>query len=480
MIPLITAALLLQASPAPAAQDTAGRPCRVAVDSMGHYRETTTAAGEKITNGGGGVLAHCVGTGTTISADSFAHYSTVGRLDLIGRVQIRDTGMALDARLASYYLRDERLEAHNNVVAVNRRNGSVLRGPNLRYLRAAKGIRDTVEMYATQRPTVEYRQGAPRDTGRGRPEPYIIVADRMRFRGDDRMWAGGKATIDRSDFAARSDSMMLDQTKGLGVLVRGKPSVEGKGRRGGAAGEAAKSYTLVGTRIELALEQRDVSAVKAMGNGKATGSDWTLTGDTIDLHIANRMLQQTFAWGDSLRPHAISTLYTIQSDSMAIDSPDEVLTESRAFGKAFSTARRDSTATAAETDWISGDTLTARFVQGQDPTSGRPRTRLRQIISRGSARALTHHPENRDTTTAAAADSGGGSAQTAINYSRGQQIDITLLADRIDRVIVAGKADGVHLAPRPAVVADSLRPAGPDTTRSAPPAPPVRPPSATP
>ena len=476
---LLTVAFLIQQ---PAASDTGGRPCRVVIDSIGNsYREITNANGSKSAHGGGGVLAHCEGAGSTISADSFAHYGALGRLDLIGRVQIRDTGMALDARLASYYLRDEMLEAHNNVVAVNRRNGSVLRGPNLRYLRAAKGIRDTVEMYATQRPTVEYRQGAPRDTGRDQPEPYIIVADRMRFKGDDRMWAGGKATIDRSDFAARSDSMMLDQTLGLGVLVRGKPTVEGKGRR--ATGEAAKSYTLVGTRIELALEQRDVRAVKAMGDGKATGSDWTLTGDTIDLHISNRMLQQTFAWGDSLRPHAISTLYTIQSDSMAIDSPDEVLTESRAFGKAFSTARRDSTATAAETDWITGDTLTARFVQVQDRAADRPRTRLRQIVSHGSARALTHHPETPDT-TAAARDSGGRSAQPAINYSRGQQIDITLLADRIDRVIVAGKADGVHLEPRPAVVADSLKGAGADTTRSAPPPapppPPARPPSATP
>jgi hypothetical protein len=475
---LLTVAFLVQQ---PAASDTGGRPCRVVIDSIGNsYREITSANGSKSAHGGGGVLAHCEGAGSTISADSFAHYGALGRLDLIGRVQIRDTGMALDARLASYYLRDEVLEAHNNVVAVNRRNGSVLRGPNLRYLRAAKGIRDTVEMYATQRPTVEYRQVAPRDAGRGQAEPYIIVADRMRFKGDDRMWAGGKATIDRSDFAARSDSMMLDQTRGLGVLVRGKPIVEGKGRP--ATGGAAKGYTLVGTRIELALERRDVRAVKAMGDGKATGSDWTLTGDTIDLHISNRMLQQTFAWGDSLRPHAISTLYTIQSDSMAIDSPDEVLTESRAFGKAFSTARRDSTTTAAETDWITGDTLTARFVQVQDRASNRPRTRLRQIVSHGSARALTHHPENRDT-TAAARDSAGGSSQPAINYSRGQQIDITLLADRIDRVVVAGRADGVHLEPRPAAVADSLKRTGADTTRSAtpaPPPPPARPPSATP
>jgi len=452
MTPLIATLLLLQA------QDTtgAGRPCRVAVDSMGHYAETTNPAGEKTINGGGGVLAHCVGTGTTISADSFAHYGALGRLDLIGRVQIRDTGFALDARLARYYLREERLEAHNNVVAVNRLTGSILRGPNLNYWRAVPGVRDTVEMYATQRPTVEYRQRETGDTTA--TEPYIIVSDRLRLKGDDRVWAGGKVTIDRSDFAARSDSMLMDQTKGFGILIGGTPSVEGRGRD--ATGKAGNNYTLVGTRIELALAQRDIRAVKALGRGQATGSDWILTADTIDLRIADKLLQQTFAWGDSVRPHAISSLYTIQSDSLAIDSPGEVLTESRAFGDAFSTAKRDSTTTANETDWITGDSLTIRFVQEQDTATKAKRSRLLELVSRGSARALTHHPPDaRDTTQTG----------PAINYSRGNRITVAMLRDRIDRVVVAGKADGVHLepSPPPAVPADTSKPAAP------PPPPPI-------
>jgi hypothetical protein len=440
MIAALSVVLLLQASASP--PDTTGRPCRVAVDSMGHYAESTDPSGQKVTNGGGGVLAHCVETGTTISADSFAHYSTLARLDLVGHVQIRDIGLALDANFASYFLKDERLEAHNNVVAVNRRTGSVLRGPNLRYWRAVKGIRDTVEMYATQRPTVEYRQTQVGDSVA--TEPYIIIADRMRFKGDDRMWGGGKVTIDRSDFASRSDSMMLDQTQGFGVLV-GKPSVEGRGRA--ATGEAGKNYTLVGTRIELALEQRDVRGVTALGQGQATGADWVLTADTIDLRIADKQLQQTFAWGDTARPHAISALYTIQSDSLAIDSPGEVLTESRAFGNAFSTAKRDSTLPASETDWIMGDSLTIRFAQEQDSLTNRPRSRLRELVSRGSARALTHHPPDKADTTV---------TRSSINYSRGNRITVAMLRDRIDRVVVAGKGDGVHLEPRP-VVPDSLK-----------------------
>ena len=450
MTPLLVVALVLQG--VPASQDTTtGRPCRVAVDSMGHYAEIPNADGTKTLHGGGGVLAHCDGTNTTISADSFAHYPALGRMDLIGRVVIRDTGLALDARTASYFLKDERLEAHNNVVAVNRRTGSILRGPNLRYWRAVKGIRDTVEMYATQRPTVEYRQNQPGDTSSN--EPYIIVADRLRFKGDDRMWAGGKVTVDRSDFASRSDSTLLDQTTGFGVLV-GKPSVEGRGRT--TTGDAGKNYTLVGTRIELGLAQRDIRQVKALGHGKATGSDWVLTADTIDLRIADKLLQQTFAWGDSMRPHAISTLYTIQSDSLAIDSPGEVLTESRAFGSAFSTAKRDSVTPPNETDWITGDSLTIRFAQEQDSATNRPRSRLRQLVSRGSpARALTHHANERDTTQVG----------PSINYSRGHQITLAMLKDRIDRVVVGGKADGVHLEPKPAIVADSLKRAQADSTR---------------
>src|SRR6266705_3819378 len=298
--------------------DTAvGRPCKVIIDSVGRQaRQVEVRRGETNVFAGGGVLAHCEGTGSTLAADSVAWFAGTGRFDMIGlanQVHIRDTAITLDARFASYYLRQERLEAHNRVVAVNRSTGSVLRGPNLTYYRAVKGVRDTLEMYATGRPTIEYRDRP--DSG----EPYVIVADRVRFKGNDRMWGAGQVTIDRSDFAARGDSMQLDQAAGFGVLV-GKPRVEGKGTR---------SYKLTGTRIELGLRGREVRQVKALGNGVATGSDWRLTADTIHLHIDRKKLQQAFAWGprDSTHGRAVSTLQTIRADSLALDLPDEVLTE---------------------------------------------------------------------------------------------------------------------------------------------------------
>jgi hypothetical protein len=430
MITVLLAAAATIQNPADSTR-AQGRPCQVAIDSMARARQTTQG-GSTNYFGGGGVRAHCKDSPTTtLAADSMGYFSALGRLDLVGHVKIRDTTIALDANFASYFTTDERLEARNNVVVVNRRTGSVLRGPNLRYLRAVTGVRDTVEMYATSRPTVEYRQAG--DSG----EPYVIVGDRLRFKGDDRVWAGGRVTVDRSDFASRSDSLQLDQTTGFGVLTgRTRPRVEGKG---------GKTYTLEGTRIELGLAGREVNRIKALGDGKATGDDWTLTADTIHLRVAERKLEQTFAWGDSARPHAVSSLYTIQADSLAIDTPAEVLTESRAFGRAFSTARRDSASVAADVDWITGDTLTTRFAQERDST-GREHSRVNQIHARGSARALTHHFDERD-----------AAAPPAINYSRGKSIAIALKGDRIDQVVVGGGADGVHLEPRPAAPADTAK-----------------------
>ena len=434
---------LVQQPPSPP-DTTHGRPCKVVIDSIGRQaQQVEVRAGETNVFAGGGVLAHCDGTGTTLSADSVAWFAGVKRFDMIGQrniVHIRDTTLTLDATTAAYYLSQERLEAHKNVVAVNRTTGSVLRGPNLTYYRAVPGIRDTLEMYSTGRPTIDYHATA--DSG----EPYVIVADRVRLKGNDRMWGGGRVTIDRSDFAAQGDSMQLDQPAGFGVLI-GKPAVEGKG---------ARAYKLTGTRIELGLAGREVKRVKALGDGVATGSDWRLTADTIHLRLDRSKLQQAFAWGpkDSVRARAVSTTNTIRSDSLALDLPDEVLTEARAFGHAFSTSKKDSTKH-ADMDWIAGDSLTARWAQLPDST-GTPKTKLRELVSRNNARALTHMQSEHDT------------AGPSINYSRGTIIRIVMKRDKVDTVTVTGHADGVQLEHRP--------PAPPDTSKhpTSPPSPPNR------
>src|SRR5207237_3442528 len=350
----------LAQQPASPADTTGGRPCKIVIDSVGRQaQQVEVRAGETNVFAGGGVLAHCEGTGSTLAADSVAWFAGLRRFDMIGQknpVHIRDTAITLDAVTPASFLHQDRLEAHRNVVAVNRNTGSVLRGPNLTYYRAVKGVRDTLEMYASSRPKIEYRSRP--DSG----EPYVIVTDRVRFRGNDQMWGGGSATIDRSDITARGDSMQLDQRAGFGLLV-GNPAVQGKG---------ARPYTLTGTRIELGFKAREVRSVRARGNGVATGSDWRLTADTIDLLLDQRKLQQAFAWGrkdSTSRANAVSARYTIEADSLALDTPNEVLTEARAFGKALSRSKRDSTPT-ADVDWMTGDSLAAHWIQEPDSASG--------------------------------------------------------------------------------------------------------------
>ena len=416
----MTEALLLLALLAQA-RDTSSRPCVLEIDSVGgSYREVPAGRGIKNAFAGGGVLAHCRGTNSSVSADSFAHYGGPDRMDLVGHVRIRDAALALDATNASYYLADERLEAHRSVVAVNGRTGSVLRGPNVTYLRAARGIRDTSEMSATGRPTIDYRSAA--DSG----EPYVIVADRVRFKGDDRFWGGGRVTIDRSDFAARGDSVMMDERAGVAVLVgrSTNPSVEGKG---------AGAYTLSGRRIDLALERREVRLAKALGRGSAIGSDWRLTADTIHLAVEARKVQQVFAWGDSSRPLAVSSKTTVRADSLALDTPGQILQQMRAYGSAHSTSARDSAAdSTVRDDWIEGDTLVAQFRPKTDLT-GKRTSELSTIVATGAARSLMHLKK--------------GTAQPcwSRNYSRGRRIAVTLAGDSLDNVIVSGDADGAHL-----------------------------------
>jgi hypothetical protein len=385
------------------------------LDSMGGQgRHIELGPGIVHQFGGGGVWASCRGQETRIYADSVAWYSERNRLDFIGRVEFRDSTVTLNAARAAYFPPDERLEAYGNVRLENRKAGSELVGPNLTYWREVKGVRDTAELFATARPTVRYRAGRAASD-----EPYVIVGEHVRLRGQDNAWAGGAVTVERSDFSAQADSAGLSFGAGKGEFI-GHARVRGQ-REGG--------YVLAGRRLPFRMSDGKVTWVQAQGAGDATSSDWRLTADTIEFSIANERVEGGLAWGDSLRPHAVSATYSMRADSLALDTPGQQLKELRGFGQALATARGDSTA--PEPDWVAGDSLVARFDDGEEEG----RRLLKTLEARGNARAFYRVYE---------AD---GATLAGINYSRGLKIVASFGAAGVQRVDVIGGGDGVYLEP---------------------------------
>ncbi len=363
---------------------------------------------------GGGVIAHCIGTTTRMVADSIAYFEDRELVEFIGSVRFSDSSATLEADRAVYRLNSEQLEATGHARLENLRNGTVLTGPTLIYYRRVPGTRDTTELYATQRPTIHYRSG----TDSVGAEPYVIVGNHVRLKGESLAWAGGTVTIDRSDFHADGDSTVLDMGGGDGIIV-GHAHVRG--------GDST-SFALNGRDIAFRFTGNDLNWVQARGTADARSVDFGLVADTIEFSLSEQRIQSGFAWGDSTRPEAVTSVHTITADSLAFDSPGQILEEIRGFGAARASSVRDSVDTGA--DWISGDTVTAHF----DSLPGGRRI-LSAIQGRGNAHAFYRIFKE---------DSEG---PPEINYSRGLRIIARMDASGVERVDVVGKADGVHLEP---------------------------------
>ena len=417
-------ALVLVAIVAPRA-DAQDQKCKF---QIGHVDRTGSqiTASPGIVNyfAGGDVFLFCQGTTISMRSDSVASYGATRTVEFIGHVVYTDTGsIVMKADRGTYYRDGDRWEARGNVQTQTIKSGSTLTGPSLDYWRALPGVRDTAELYAVSRPTIHF---IPRDSAGkgGKKEPYVIVADRVRMKGEDRVWAGGKVKIDRSDFAARSDSLRLDTGAGNDGTLLGSPILRGLGK---------DSFNLTGVRIDLRFQNRALDFVTSKGQGHAVSANLDLKADTIGLDLEGDKLVQTLAWGDSLRPDALSADYRLRGDSMAFDTPGEHLTETRAFGDAWAGGKPDTTEDSRDQLW--GDTLIARFAT--EDSAGTQRTAVHELESRANARSFYRLPDSK------------GKDRPALSYVKGNHILITMKrkVEGVARVDVRGEVEGVQLEP---------------------------------
>lgn len=414
---LLAAALCALAGAAEAQQP--GR-CQIQFTSQGYGGFSSTPGGE-INWVSGGVTLSCIGQSVTMSTDSAVRYPN-GDVALVGRVRYRDTTVTIAANRATFRRAGETWEARGGVVVRNLETGSTVTGPAIDYLRAATGVRDSAEVYATGRPTVEYFDDDP--VAEGEREPYIIVSDRLRARGKSLIWAGGRVTVDRSDLSARGDSMRLDTGVADDGTLVGSPVFRGLG---------ADSFEVQGRRIDFELADRAIARVLARDSARIERGEWTLDSDTADVRVDDRIVQRVDAWGAVRRAVGTSARFLVRGDSVVLLTPAEVLTSLRAYGDAWLGGEVDSAV--GERDWLSGDTVVATFAPDSTGEGG---SRLTLLQATGAARSFqVDRPD-------------GPASRPTLAYVRGDAITVRMRTageEEVERVEVQGEVRGVQLEP---------------------------------
>lgn len=379
------------------------------------------AGGKRTTFLSGGVVAHCIGQGNTLTADSAEYYEAEGRLYLVGNVHYTEPRANVTSKTMTYYQNDDHLHAEGNVVAVMS-NGSVLRGPSAEYYRSTPQ-RPLARMFAPGRPVVTLVQKDT--TGKGKPpDTANVVANQIAMEGDSLVYASGQVQITRPDLLAKGDSAFLDSGRDFARLMR-EPSVKGVG---------AHTFTLTGGIIDVYSRNRQVERVVATPNGHALSQDLELVADTIDLRVAGNQLQRAIAWGKS-RSHAVSPDREIVADSIDAIMPGQRVREVRALRKAYAESNPDSGVVSKQRDWMSGDTIIARF-DSIPPTDTSSKPKVRQIVAMGNARSFYQMKNSK-----------GPATEPTVNYVRGRVIDIDFEEGKVATVAVTDQATGVMIEP---------------------------------
>jgi hypothetical protein len=378
-------------------------------------------SGKRTTFLSGGVVAHCIGQGNTLTADSAEYYQAEGRLYLVGNVHYTEPRATVTSRTMTYYQNDNHLHAEGDVVAVTS-NGSTLRGPVAEYYRSTSQ-RPLARLFAPQRPTVTLIQKDT--TGRGRPpDTANVVANQITMEGDSLVYASGRVQITRPDLLATGDSAFLNSGRDFARLMRG-PAVKGVGTH---------AFTLTGGVIDVYSRNRQVERVVATPNGHALSQDLELVADSIDLRVASNRLQRAMAWGKT-RAHAVSPEREIVADSIDAIMPDQRVREVRALRKAYAESNPDSGVVSSQRDWMSGDTIIARF-DSIPPTDTSSKPRIRQIVALGDARSFYQMKNSK-----------GPANEPTVNYVRGRVIEIDFEDRKVATVTVIDKATGVMVEP---------------------------------
>ncbi len=387
----------------------------------------------------GNVHFRCNGQQVFMDADSVSVISG-DFFRFFTRAAYRDPDYRVTADTLFYIRRLEKVEARGNVHVLDRKNGSTLTAPYVDYFRAVKGVNDSASVLALMRATVRYFQAAvPGDTAR--PLADILVGDILHGFGQSRLRANGNVTIDRDSVHGQGDSLWFDRGRiDIGRLMGAHAIL----RRTGP-----DSFAVYGREIRVAMSNGHISELHSFDSAQVLRAGSRVTGDSIQLAFTADKLAETQAWAHDSGATLRDAGYDFRADSLAIDTPGELLREIRGFLHAVMISPRD-TARAAirpavttadsvapdtthNTLW--GDQITARFVQVD--SAGQQVTRLSHLEATGDARSFFSRMVVRQ-----------GKASPSINYTRADTILVVMHPGdslTVSSVQAYGHVDGVQL-----------------------------------
>lgn len=427
MIARCLSAFLVAAVLAPMAQAQRPTPCELVQQPITRLTVDSLPGQGQVVFVGGAVLLKCPARGITLKGDSAERFPDHDQM--IGHAVYDEPRFHVTADFLNYFPADERVVGAGNVHA-RMANGSTLDGPQAEYRRAVPRVRPKAQMSAIARPTINILEKD--STGKPLP-PTVVIANTVFVDGDSAslIYGGGQVTITRPDMSASGDSAMIDEDKEFMHLMRG-PKLTGKKDR---------PFTLTGDLIDLFSKNRKLQRVIARARATAVSDSMTLHSDTIDLRVKNELLDHAYAWGATSRARVVSPSQNMIADSLDVSMPGQRVQLVRALNKAFAEGKPDTNRFIVDkpdtTDWLTGDTIVAKFDSTVAPKDTSRNPRIKQLVASGNASSLYHMAPN---------DS--SERRAAMNYVTARIITIDFDSNKVAMVTTVDSVAGVFIEPR--------------------------------
>jgi hypothetical protein len=371
--------------------------------------------------------------GLRIRADSAVVYEAQGRNELLGNVRFTTAERDLTSREADWYEGEGRLFARGNVVFTDLDEGTEVRGDTLVYLEA-RGVRDEqVTVYGGRPSALLPVDDAGADAA---SEPWRVVAQRLRFQGEQFFWGDGNVEVEQGETRATSDSLAYDRDEG-NLILNGNARVD----RG--------EVTATGGTVNLGFADGRLSTVLARRGGRIVTEDVTLQGLQVRVELdANEEVSSVLAEGGTNPDTGTQEDATMEAENLFLrggrqveirDAPDgnRILVASggaraESLGGGFGSSAESDTGEPAppaaaqdeagdatssgllpgilDRDWIEGDDIEALFepmdpAADDTPDADQERTfRLIRLTSTTNARALYRSPPDDDADAVASPD----------------------------------------------------------------------------